>query len=581
MKTAEEDTILQDLFESGVEDVRAATAERLFVPQIRWDRLAAAAFDANGVLLASRNDFPVVAPEQVLAAVDTKAPVFVGAGDGARQNLIFVASRRLAQSWRLPNPIEDIISIDGAVIIGLSVARIRSEDAILDVCASLGLSSQQSALVASLVRHGDLERAAREANIAYSTAREGIADAMARLGASKRAALIERVVGLAFGVLPQGADGRTFLRDAWGLTPRQATLAVSVAQGATRAEAARSAGVSEAVAKKDRADVFVTLGVANVTELSALLSEAAALATLIEVTRGSLAVSSDHREPLRLVRRPDGGLIAFSDYRPRQGEPVLILHSSSASRPAPTRLVRALQARGFRPFAIDRPGFGLTDPINKSGDPFANACEDIRTICAHLKLSRIDVVARGGAQVAMHLAAQSPALLRRVLLVAPDPPTRISKPTTGILGAVKRSFQANPALIAPLTRVFVGNLTNVEVRDLMFRTIRSSPPDIVVMNDALNLADYCRGFQMFMSGRIEGYVREQAALVAEKDPPSNPHPWRVLIGAHDPLHDPHETAAYWRSLLPNAAIETLPDAGRFIVMSHADLVAELLLGSAP
>jgi len=578
-----EEHVLRDLFNSGVEDVRAATAERLYVPQIRWDRLAAGAFDSDGAVLATTANFPAIDPDQVVAAVAAKLPVLTGAGEDRRQNLILFAPRRAAQTWRLPGSIEDIANTENAVIVGLSAARIRSEAAVHEVCESLGLSPLQAALIAALVRHGDLARAAQESNVAYSTARESIAEAMARVGASKRATLIERVVSLAFGILPSGADGRTFLRDAWGLTPRQATLAVAIAHGATRAEAARSAGASEAVAKKDLANVFVTLGVVNATELSALLSEAAALATLMEVTRGSLAVSSDHREPLRLVRRPRGeGLIAFSDYGPQDGSPVLILHSSSASRPAPTRLVRALQRRGFRPFAIDRPGFGLTDAIEPSGDPFADACADVRTVCGRLGINKIDLVARGGAQVAMHLAAQSPDLLARVVLVAPDPPSRISRPTAGVLGAVKRAFQSNPALIEPLTRLFVGNLTNVEIRELVFRTVRSSPPDLAVMRDALNLADYCRGFQMFMSGRVQGYVREQAALVVQADPPANlaAH-WRVLIGAHDPLHHPHETSAYWRTLLPHARIEILPDAGRFIVMSHADLVADSLVNATP
>jgi pimeloyl-ACP methyl ester carboxylesterase/DNA-binding CsgD family transcriptional regulator len=401
---------------------------------------------------------------------------------------------------------------------------------------------------------------------------------MARAGAKKRTILIDRVLGLSFGVAAEGELGRGVLRDAWGLTPRQMHLAAAVAAGATREEAAVGTGVSGAVAKKELSSVFLTLGVSSGAELSAFLAEASALSALVAASGGDVAAPADGVEPTALTPRPAArGMIAYSDYGPKGGEPTLVLHSSSASRPAPTRLVKALQARGFRPFAIDRPGFGLTDWIEAPGDPFAKACDDVRTICDKLRFPRIDVVARGGAQVALHLAAQSPSLVGAVVLVAPDPPSRISRPTSGALGAVKQAFQSNPALIEPLARLFVANIRASNVRDLMMKTVRSSPADLAVMADPQNVSDYCRGYRMFLAGRLKGYVREQSALVTQPDPPANPAArWDVLIGEQDPLHDPAETARYFRALLPAAEISTLADAGRFVVMSHAGLVADLL-----
>jgi pimeloyl-ACP methyl ester carboxylesterase/DNA-binding CsgD family transcriptional regulator len=554
-------------------------AQHAFAPQIRWERVDAAAFDRHGRVLAQTAGFPEIAPDDITArgSAASAALVTCSLGDGGLR-LAAVADAASARRWHLPEAQRAIAETPGASFVAVSAARVRSADAVAEASAHLGLSPLQAKIVAALVKHGDLERAAKHEGVAYSTAREALAIAMERTGAKKRSALIERVVALAFGVLPEGGRERDLLRDAWGLTPRQAALAIALAQGASREEAARVAGVSASAAKKDLANIFIVLGVASATELSALLSEANALGTLLQVTQGALAVGVDRSEPLRFVARPQGGLIAFSDYGPRGAKPVLVLHSSSASRPAPSRLIAALQAAGFRPFAIDRPGFGLTDALDCGADPFAAACDDIRTVCAHLRFKRVDVVARGGAQVLMHLAQQSAELVGRAVLVAPDPSSRSGASAAGILNTVKNAFRANTALIEPITRMLVATLQATNVRDLVLRTVRDSPPDVAVMKDARNLSDYYRGFQMFLSGRVGGYVREQAALVTAPDPPAkaDAQDWHVMIGAHDPLHVAADVERYWRRLLPGARFETIADGGRFLVMSHARRIAELL-----
>lgn len=574
------DAFADELRAGGVTLLRGEDeARHVFVPQIRWERIDAASFDRRGRAVASTPGFPVLDVAELAADFTAASATLVPFARSGVQSLVAVAGAATAKSWRLPDAARAVLDAPNAALVAVSAAQIRSTDAVLEACAHLGLSPLQGRVVAALVRHGDLERSAKAEGIAYATAREALALAMERTGAKRRSALIDRVVAMAFGIVPpSGGKGRDLLRDAWGLTFRQAALAVALAQGASREEAARSVSISAAAAKKELANIFIALGVSTATELSALLSEAAALETLMQVTRGTMAISADHNEPLRFVARPSGGMIAFSDYGPRGGRPVLVLHSSSASRPAPSKLVATLQEHGFRPFAIDRPGFGLTDPIAGADDPFAAACDDVRAVCAHLRFKRIDLIARGAAQVAMHLAAQSPELMERVVMLAPDPSSRVSKPGWGVLGTIKVAFRSNPALIEPLARMMVATLTASNVRDLVLKTVRSSPPDVAVMNDPRNLADYYRGFQMFLSGRIAGYVREQAALVTAPDPPANPgaRHWHVLIGKHDPLHDTADVEAYWRTLLPNAQFATLPDAGRFIVMSHADLVVRLL-----
>ncbi|MBI1399428.1 alpha/beta fold hydrolase [Hyphomonas sp.] len=581
-----EAAILAPVLESGVVDTRNELGQRLFVPQINWSCLSVAAFASSGSLLAASRDFPATDAGEVEAAwrhrTQEVAPMPARLDDGA-PSIVALVSPEVARRWGLDPGAQAIVRLPDAYIVGVWMAASRTPSGLSWACERLGLTSLQAKVVTALACHGNLRAAAARAGVTYATAREALGGAMARTDTRKRSVLIDRVSCLAFGVLPEGGTGANLLEDIWGLTPRQARLSMALAQGASRDAAARGAGVSEAVAKKELTFVFETLGVTSGAGLTAYLSEATSIAALSRLVADDIHFAFDRSEPLRLVpARQDGRMIAVSDYGPRSGRPVLVLHSSSASRPVPSVLLSALHARGFRPISIDRPGFGLTDPMPLEGDPFALAGDDIRTVCDALGFDKIDVVARGGAQVAVHFAVQSPERVARVVLVAPDPPTRISRPTSGVLGAIKRALQTNPHVMEVLSLVLVSSLRRIDAKELMRKAVATSVPDLQTMEDARNFADYRRGFQMFLSGRLKGYVREQAALVTEPDPaiPANTIDWHVLIGLHDPLHEPAEMESYWRILLPDARFTVLPDAGRFIVMSHPELVVAALQGRA-
>jgi len=464
----------------------------------------------------------------------------------------------------------------------LAVAAGSAGDAIGSACRSFGLTPLQTRVATALIAKGNVRDAAALSGVGYETAREAIADAMKRAGATRLSGLVESIVRLSFGIWPLGRESDAILKDAWGLTSRQAELALQVAQGLTRAEAARATGISEALAKKEIDIIYATLEVRTAAELARAVTEARALALLTSATGSHAPVEGDFVEPLRLVQRPDGSQVAFSDYGPASGAPVLIVHSSSASRQAPSRLVRALQAAGFRPLAIDRPGFGLTDGLADRAawraDPFGAACADVRLVCERLKIRRLDVIGRGGAQVVVALARQSPDLLGEVVLVNPDPPTFASRQRRGGVGAVKEAFFRFPDLIEKVTAMVVSNLSPARAKRVVMHAIRTSPLDVAVMDDPRNYADYARGFRLFTTGRVRGYVTEQRALRnwTPGAPLTGLGSWQVLLNDHDPLHDPAETLAYWKSVLPDARFETVPDTGRFLVMSHAGLVAARL-----
>lgn len=566
-------------FEAGLSDFLAGYS------LMRTERLAGAVLDRRGKVLFANALFQRLfangAPDpdtvaQVLAARESSMIHEVGSTHPAAA----YAPLEQARGWTLPPEVRAALDLPGAAVAVLAVAAISGGDALDDACRAFGLTPAQARVATGLVRTGDVRGAARDAGTTYETARKVLAEAMRRVGAPRLTALIERLVRLSFGVWPEGRDGAAVLCDVWGLSERQAALALRLSEGMSRAEAARAAGISEATAKKDLEIVFTALDVRTAAALSRVVTEARALALLTEATHHEVRAEEEFLEPLGLIAREDGSQVAYSDYGPRHGRPVLVVHSSTASRPTPMALVRALQAAGYRPLSLDRPGFGLTDPTADRAahrlDPFAGACADVALLCRHLKLARIDVIGRGGAQVVLALQRRHPALLGKVLLVNPDPTTSGGS-GRGPLGAVKEVFFRHPHLIERMAGLWVSGLSSGQATRMMTRIVEGSPPDAALMADPRNVADYGRGWRLFLTGRIAGYVDEQVAMTRwSMDPLPGLSDWRVLIGEHDTLHDPAQTLAFWSRALPDTPMTVVPGAGRFLVMSHPEVAVRAL-----
>lgn len=569
-------------FEAGLDEIATGFA------LMRTERLGGAVLDAAGRVLHANARFletggvDAIDPDMVREVVVLRqSHTRVIDGRDAGRLAIAYGPPDQAARWTLPADVREAAARPEAAFVVLTVATVSMDSAVEDACRTFGLTDLQTRVAMALVRTGDVRGAGRLAGVTYETARKTVAEAMRRAGAPRLSGLIERLVRLSFGVWPVGRGGEAVLTDVWGLTPRQATLALRISEGMTRAEAARAAGISEAVTKKEMDVIFDALGVGTAAALARVVTEARAMALLTDATHGAIEAADDFIEPLSLFLRPDGGQVAYSDYGPRSGRPVLILHSSSSCRPVPSRLVRALQAAGFRPLALDRPGFGLSDPPGGRpawrADPFAAAVDDIRLFCRHLKVDGLDVVARGGAQVAVAMQGHAPELMRRVVLVNPDPPTDGRTPGQGPIGAMKEAFFRHPDLIEKLAATIAGWLGAGHGRRIVERVVDGSPADSAVMADPRNLADYMRGFRLFATGRVAGYVAEQTAMTRWTSPPlAGTGHWRVLVGAQDRMHAPAYVQSFWRGVLPETPQHLVEDGGRYLAMSHARLVAETL-----
>lgn len=504
--------------------------------------------------------------------------------DQADHPLLVYVPGHEAVAWNLPDNVNRALEEAPGRCVLVATTSAAPQKPLRRACAAFGMTGLEARVIEATLCAGSIRAGAAAAKLSYATAREAMSGALAKVGVTRMPGLLHHLSLLALGIFPNGGEAIELLTDRWGLKPRQAQIAMLLAQGLTRADTARAIGTSEATVKKQADIAFQTLGVSGAAALARLMSVVTAVQALADASHGRIGWIDGHAEPLRFVHRPGGGRIALSDYGPVGGRPVVILHSSMTTRHPPRHLVAELMRHGFRVLAIDRPGFGMTD-IDEEGaasgfsDPFEPAAHDMKTVLDRLKIDRVDIVARGGAQVATAFAGLFPDRCGAVVLVNPDPPSTRDKRRWGVLGSFKEAYFRRPELILPASRLIARAMTRSFLARALHKSMRGSPPDEALLADEQVIDDYYRAVRMFTTGRLAGYVREQTALAQGQadNYPVDGRGWAALLGGHDTLSDPATTLAYWKERLPAADFEVFEDQGRLLAYAAPALVVQRLV----
>lgn len=482
-----------------------------------------------------------------------------------------------AQEWNLPSSVRTLATSNAVEVVVLFVSGALSQ--IEDVATAFGLPPFQSRVVGSVITTGNVKDAAKLLGISYATAREAVAAAARRTGSANTPALIRKVVAAAFGIFPGGPSNSVVFADTLSITERQARIALHIAQGYSRDATARALGTSPAVVNKELQALFPTLGVSTATELSRLITEMQALHLFARATDNAPGFSDPAIEPSRYSARPAGGVIAWSDYGPASGQPVLVVHSNWCCRPVPLPFVKALQERGWRPLAIDRPGFGATDlGSSRREDPFSQAIDDALQVMDELRLARVPIVAHCGAQFVHAFAARAPERVGGVVLVCPTPQATADGKRHGPVGGFKEAFLRSPRLVEVFFRVISSQMSYRRVEQMMRWITRGSPVDEAMCNDPQFIRDRFRALRPFACGGYLGGILEEM-VISHGGWDFLPIPsddWIVLQGADDYHNHTDEVTGYWRKLLPQARFEVVEGAGRFMTSSHPALVLQRL-----
>lgn len=253
-----------------------------------------------------------------------------------------------------------------------------------------------------------------------------------------------------------------------------------------------------------------------------------------------------------------------------EGPPVVLLHGGGTSSLSHLPLLAHLD--GMRAINVDRPGFGLSDPVRVPRERYREAAvEFVDEVLDALGLGSCALAgASGGGLWALWYALAHPERVRRLALLTAIPllpGTRVPAPlrmmVAPLIGDVLARVKPSPKMVVRFMSAMGEKDTIVRHPEVIESLVAAGRDPVAV---AAGLAEHRAvaspfGFRASLCLRPE----ELRSLKA---------PTLMIWGDHDPLGSA-EAARRTASLIPDAQLEVLP-AGHVPWLGHAPRVAGLL-----
>jgi pimeloyl-ACP methyl ester carboxylesterase/DNA-binding CsgD family transcriptional regulator/PAS domain-containing protein len=237
-------------------------------------------------------------------------------------------------------------------------------------------------------------------------------------------------------VLLTGADAAQQLNtDAvyqrYRLSPAERRLVDALLAGCdTLPEAARRLGVSHHTVRSQLRTICEKVGVSSKTELLKKILTAPEGLMADDSTRASALTAvppgQGNPQPFHILTLTDGRHLEFTEYGPRDGMPLLYLHSTVHSRRRLHPFSRHVDNAGIHVIAPERPGYGRSDPPR--GGSLQAYADDIEQLLDHLGIRSCHVVADGdGCPYALAAATRLADRIQRMALIASFAPPQFDK----------------------------------------------------------------------------------------------------------------------------------------------------------
>lgn len=481
-----------------------------------------------------------------------------------------------AAGWPLPEACRTVMAGSARRVALLCFAPSRASDLAARASQAFGLTPLEARLAEALLDAPNLEAAAARIGVGRETAREALKKAMKKAGARRSPDLVRRMMDLMCGDHATPPALEVVLASTFGATAAEARAAARFAQGLTAREVAEQLGVKDATVRGQLKAVFAKTGVNKAKDLVRLAAESSTLAVLSGAAETVLE-PADPNGRLRVV--PSGARrIAVTDYGPRSGKPVLVMHGATTGRRLPPALVVALHARGYRPLVPQRPGFGLTDVA--TGPYLEQGADDMARVMDALRIDRAKLLLRDSSTpTGLLFASLHPDRMVAGIAVNPKWPAGGDKQPavrlpTSMMGVLSRAFVENPHMID-----LVGEILRRQTRtDLMEKVMRQSlahlPCDVAALRTPGVLDALVRDAQSMFARSSLGFSAEHRAFVAGWTVPSNVGGERWTVAECDHLVLP-DAKVIWGGL-PNVTFNVIDDAGLLVYFTHPTEVADLV-----
>jgi len=229
-------------------------------------------------------------------------------------------------------------------------------------------------------------------------------------------------------------------------------------------------------------------------------------------------------------------------------------------------------ARSVRMLAVDRPGYGGSEPRGASEWASVDrAAEDVAEVLAERGILRVSTVGwSAGGRVAMALAARHPELVERIAVIATPAPDDEVPWVPPEQRAALEALRGKPppevhTALGQMMAVMVPSDPNAPEATAL---LAGSPADDAILAragardrvSAMLAEAFAQGAEG-MAADVAGYCLQPWGFE-----PGEVHQKTLLVyGAADPVAGSRH-GRWWQQHLPNARLEMVPDAGHLVVI---------------
>jgi len=272
---------------------------------------------------------------------------------------------------------------------------------------------------------------------------------------------------------------------------------------------------------------------------------------------------------IQTVRRVQlqGRQVAYAEYGPADGQPVLFAHSWAGCHRQAPRDLSMLDRLGLRLIIPDRPGMGFSDMHADAG--LSSGISMMAELLDVLNLPRVKVLAYSmGAAYAIGLAHAHPDKIEHLYLASPLAPLRGWRDLGGIIPAARMVLgmaMLAPAILQPLLRLWLAQMRRNP--DLYLESTLPHLPEVdrQAMAAPEMLPYYTHVFVEAIRQGDEGLLADLRVMISD---------WSHLLDIQVPTdvwhgsldgHVPWQHAERLVSSLPQACLHRHEGAGHYLI----------------
>jgi pimeloyl-ACP methyl ester carboxylesterase len=275
---------------------------------------------------------------------------------------------------------------------------------------------------------------------------------------------------------------------------------------------------------------------------------------------------TQHSNPDNILHLHDGRRLGYAEYGAPDGKPVLYFHGAPGSRRSLFAEMAEVGAqRGIRLIVPERPGYGLSDPLN--GRSVGDWTNDVLALTNALGIDRFKLIGFSmGSLYALACAQALPAQVERVAIVGGLAPLNVAGVDAGRPAAIRDIYdlaRSDPhglrVAMAPLAGSAAG----------LVETMASLASAVDKELLSTRVAEFEMDFAETLRGGVDGVVCDILLAANEWTFPLEHIPASVdlWVGTED-CNTPPAMTRHLASVLPHSQVFELPGEGHFCLYSH-------------